>query len=497
MRHLSVALFAGLWLGCGQLHARELQVPFDHAGRLEVIDLPLAEQLGLFLDEYPGFRAARLFRLADGSFVLEVTLLDDGQRLRQRTALNAAETAALSTLVTERLSVQVPGEALNQEGRFIFLIRMLPLGLSCYGTGVPILLDIDDASAFTGAYLLSSGGAFFLPYYLTRNRPVSYAQSVLGVYGASRGILHAYLLDRALFDRSDYDSSTNRRRLFAIILPLGAAETVAGMHWAGRTDLSAGSANAIQWMGDAGMAAGALAGGILDLAGRNVSTLALAGGVLGIIGGNALAERRQYTYADTDIMGFTGLLGVLSGMTVMDWFSDDPGRTTVQAAILAGLAGGMVAGDRLVRHRDFSIHESVIIAGGSVAGGLMGTGIFLLAGAGDHALTAATAGALAGFGTTFLALAPDTRPSGRSQESGDLQLGISPIGIAPLGLPPRGLSPLGLLPFGLSSLAQPPLGLLTRGLSPLDLPRPDGKRAGAAGRLATAGGLLLTVRYDF
>lgn len=455
----SILLTAGLLFGMvGSLVAQEVQVPLDQAGRVEVVDARLAERLGLFLDEYPGFREARLFRLADSSFVLEVTVLVQGQTARLRRPLTAAQAGELRRQVTERLAERAPGAALDQDGRFLFLLRMLPLGLGFYGPGVPIVLGVDDGAAIAGTYLLSAGGAFFLPYYLTRNRSVTYGQGVLGVYGATRGaIFHTSLLERLLFGKDDaesypmdpgYDEEPSSggyysRRYFALGIPLTAAEAVGGMIWAGRTGMTAGHANAIKWMGDVGMATGALLGGMMDLEYRGRDALILASSAVGIVGGDRLARRRAYTYADADLMGYTGILGVLTGLTVLDWFTDAPSSATIEATVLAGLFGGLAVGDLLVQPTDFTINQSIIIAGGSIAGGLVGTGIMLLL-VGDAKsepiFTAATAGALTGFGVTYAALAPDARRFAGGTERSGIELAFSPLSMLKLLEPDGGLA---------------------------------------------------------
>src|SRR6185295_10082406 len=77
----------------GVLAAQEVQVPLDEAGRLEMITPELARKLDLFTD-VAGFREARLFRVSDSSYVLEVTSGDRAGLRRDRRPLSAAEAAA-------------------------------------------------------------------------------------------------------------------------------------------------------------------------------------------------------------------------------------------------------------------------------------------------------------------------------------------------------------------------------------------------------------------
>src|SRR5262245_17169186 len=85
------------------LRAQEVQVPLDEAGRLQVITPDLARKLELFTD-VTGFREARLFRVSDSSYVLELTAADRSGLRRERRPLSAVETAAFRTDLTSRLA---------------------------------------------------------------------------------------------------------------------------------------------------------------------------------------------------------------------------------------------------------------------------------------------------------------------------------------------------------------------------------------------------------
>ncbi|MDP9349588.1 MAG: hypothetical protein M3P24_10705, partial [Gemmatimonadota bacterium] len=214
----------------------EVQVPFDPAGRIEVIDARLAARLGLFVDEYPGLREVRLFQAADSSFVLEVTTTRDGRTERRRVPLSAEEARALRARVAERLADRAPTAALNQEGRTELLAQTALLGFTFYGSLVPEMLGVEDGSTAVGLYLLTAGASFFGPYLLTQNQEVTQGMATLGGYGASRGILHGYLLHQ-LF-AGGYDDSGDAASAVAFLT--GVAEGVGGYLWASRERLTGG-----------------------------------------------------------------------------------------------------------------------------------------------------------------------------------------------------------------------------------------------------------------
>ena len=86
---------------------QEAQVPLDRDGRLMEIDRPLAQRMGLFLDDYPDLQVVRLYQLADGSYVLEVTLRRDGRVFRERVPMTADEADALRARAPEAILAEM------------------------------------------------------------------------------------------------------------------------------------------------------------------------------------------------------------------------------------------------------------------------------------------------------------------------------------------------------------------------------------------------------
>src|SRR5262245_9247429 len=82
VRVWAAALWVGSFLAAAVAVAVELQVPLDHAGRVQRIDAALARRLKMFADR-PDFQDARLFHLADSSYVLEITALANAGRSRE------------------------------------------------------------------------------------------------------------------------------------------------------------------------------------------------------------------------------------------------------------------------------------------------------------------------------------------------------------------------------------------------------------------------------
>ncbi|MEO5928652.1 MAG: hypothetical protein ABIR47_01855, partial [Candidatus Kapaibacterium sp.] len=63
-------------------NAQETQVPIDSAGKIQRIDLELESRIALF-PEYKDFQEARLYRLADSSYMLEIYYGTDDKSQRE------------------------------------------------------------------------------------------------------------------------------------------------------------------------------------------------------------------------------------------------------------------------------------------------------------------------------------------------------------------------------------------------------------------------------
>jgi hypothetical protein len=415
--------FAGLLLllFAAPLAAQEVQVPFDDAGRVETIDTRLARRLGLFVDEYPGFREARLFRTADSTFVLEVTAEREGRTVRERVPLSAAEADALRRQVMARLAQQAPAAALDQDGRPLLIAGTTLLGLGFYGWAVPVALDVDDGRGAVAAYMLTAGSSFLVPWLLTKDQPVSYSMAQLSLYGGTRGIMHGALLYGLVNGGAD----TDERGAIATAMLTSVAESFAGYHWARSSAMAPGTAHTIGNGGDLGMAWGGLVADLVDTNTRGGSALALVGAGAGLYAGQRLAAKRDYSWGDAEVMRTSALVGVLDAVAVASLFDTDD-SATYSAAALIGSAAGAYLGDRLVRDTDFRVGESLLLDFGTFAGAALGLGGAYLASSDDSDerlyLMAAGAGASIGFGAMYAFLAPDARRGQAERSAWQIQV---------------------------------------------------------------------------
>lgn len=421
---------------------QEVQVALDREGRVEVVDLRLAGRLGVFVDRFPGFQEARLWiQLPDSTYILEITGVREGRRVRERSPLGAAEVEALRADISGRIDARAPAMALEREGRPRLLGGTALLGLGFYGWAVPVMFDVDEATTAVGLYMLTAGSAFFGPWAATRHRSVSPGTADLALYGGSRGIVHGLLAHRLITggDEDDVPANEDIRGEVAMAMAFSLAEGIGGYAWATDRGLDMGTTRTIGMAGDFGMLQGLGLAVLTDLEDGAGAAMTLAGAAGGLALGPPLARRGAYSVGDVTALSTAGYLGGYAGVSLVDMFQSDSDQWYAAGA-MAGNAAGLFVGDRLARRTEFTPGQGWLVALGTVAGGAVGLGgAYLLVGNDDDHedpsrvyFAASTLGAAAGYGVTFRSLAPDAArfPQGSRSGAGGLALQLHAAGVA-------------------------------------------------------------------
>ena len=175
------------------INCQEIQVSIDLDNKIFVIDKELETKLQMY-EDIPEFKEARLFKLSDTLFVLEISYEVDGNIARQRKNLTYQEATELRTKITEKLNSKVPNALLNHDGRIRMLVWNVIQGLTEYGWMVPIGFDVQDGKSAIALYMLTTAGSFIVPYYLTENNSVTDAEATLNIFGGFAGAAHGALL---------------------------------------------------------------------------------------------------------------------------------------------------------------------------------------------------------------------------------------------------------------------------------------------------------------
>ena len=395
------AFFLFLLLYPTSTRAQEVQVPLDHEGKIDIIDADLEKKLGLF-PTYQVFRGARLYQISDTLYVLEITYEAADRTLKARLPLTASAVKDLRDKVSLRVTERAPEATLNHEGRTWMTIGSTTLSLGFYGWAVPVVLEVDDGKIAVALYMLTSGAGFFIPLGMTSSIDVTDAHAILYVYGGTRGIIHGVFLNDLLLGE---DATAKGAITFGMLGSIG--ESIAG--FSAGSSMSAGKASALGVYGDFGLGLALGTCSLLEFFDdgqeRAVAATVLVGSAGGLIAGDLLTNRQPYTRGDAFILEGAGLLGAYLPIAALDLFDVEAGKTYTAVSMAGSVAGLALAHQSLVRGKDFSTGEGILVQLGTVGGALVGAGIAYLLSSdrGDETLflTSSAIGALGGFAYTY------------------------------------------------------------------------------------------------
>jgi hypothetical protein len=420
---LAAALWIASFLSAAVAVAAELQVPLDHAGRVQRIDAALARRLKMFADR-PDFQDARLFQLADSSYVLEITSLAGAGLSRDRIPLTATGADSLRGLVTTALAEHRTSPVIDSSGRPLFVTTTTAMCFGFYGWAVPYLF-MEDASgeAITGTYLLIASGGTFIPLGVTRDRPVSMGAALMSWYGMSRGALHGAILPFVMSE--DPGGKSPVGTAFA----LSVAEGIVGFEWASRSGMTEGRAATLNNLGDYGTLYGLGFADLADADGQAASAAALVGAGAGLVAGTFYSRGRDHSYGDASVMRTAGIVGGYLGLAVEGAAAPDDWSEGSTVAAMVGSAAGLVAGHGLVKRTDFSFGQGVIVDFSTVGGWLFGLGTaYVVAGSGlDESMFWVTTGlgTVAGYAIGYGVSAKSARRAAADRSS--WQLDVMPL----------------------------------------------------------------------
>lgn len=424
MKNKFLFLFlAGLFFWFSEIcTAQEVLVAIDEQGKIELIDSQLEKKLNLF-QEYENFKEARLFKVSDSAYVLEISCEKEKKLTRTRLPLNAREVEELRKKVTERIQTKSPEAALDQEGRTKLISGSLSLSLGFYGWALPAALKVNDGKLIVGLYMLTGAAGFYVPFSVTKNRPVSEAATTLYLYGGTRGIWHGFAL-AGMF--SDHFS----RGYFSAGMGLSLAEAIIGFNLANAYKMSTGTAEVITVGGDFGLGLGLGTSVLLESEKVSYNANILLGSGLGLVAGKLLADRQPYTRGDALVLQGSGALGAFIPLAVVDMFNTKNEKTYV-AASMFGSVVGLGIGQKLVQGKDFSTGQGLLVELSELAGGLLGLGFaYLVTPEGEENstffLTSSAAGATGGFWLMYAIYAPKAQ---KATKAGAWNINIRPEGL--------------------------------------------------------------------
>jgi hypothetical protein len=424
------------------LISQEIQVPMDQEGKVNYIDSVLNNKIGVF-DNYSGFIEARLFKLTDSTFSLEIYYMIDEKFNRHRNKLNLNEVDTLRSKVSLKLKNNI-STTINQEGRAELLWGLTLAGLSIYGPAAIITTNAaGNGTTGTGLYMLTAAASFLIPYAITNNTPVSDGAARLSLWGAYSGALHGLLLNYLLglettttYGDPPYQysyTSSDEKTIWGLMALTSIVEAFAGYSIAQNNDFSEGKSDL---MVNSSIACSGALPGLLYLAGGENSKAFYASTLLGTFSGYVLGNYISNTqnYSRGDAMCFTNswILGAMIPVSLLASAKIDEPKLYIASAILgAGL--GMMVGNNLVTGKDFSTSQGVYMSLGSFGGSFVMGGITLLlisnSGSGGEIIPVMiTLGAVAGFALTYSAFADDPKIKEKNLSS-DFKIDFNPLAL--------------------------------------------------------------------
>jgi hypothetical protein len=418
----------------------ETPVPFDSAARVRSLTPALAQRFALGPPAWPvlgDFVAARLYSVSGGGNVLAVERAN-GQI--ERYALAEDQVAALRSAVEVALVASAepvrpgrPAEATLSARRAFARNQMI---LSTVVHGPFIASFADDGKTGTALYLLSVGASFFVVNNIAKNLNVTHTQNALATDGtlrgaaATSGLLFAFGGDGV--DRKVYSA-------VGLAGALGGAKL--GFDYGRRlTDSEGQAARKFSTLG-AAMTLGVLGAlGTIDDEDRPIIGAAVAGGLAGYVLGPTYPRRAGYnvTAGDVRTLPVGAILGAAAGLT--PFIRNDSNRVQVLfgAATAGGIAGTLLFDRVLVRKFDYSNADATQLWLGTLAGGLLGSALVVLAEPQSVAVGVGmvTAGAIVGtIGGHSLAKPNDAGPRGASRDGRlPVRLGATRVQFEPANL---------------------------------------------------------------
>jgi hypothetical protein len=351
------------------LFAQEESVAFDSKNKILRLTPDLEKKTGLYTGKGQ-FKYAELFLEKDSVYILEIHYFENSKLFRNKRQIALNELNDIRLKVDEIAYSESKFSDTN-EGFGLLLTGCLSTGLSIYGTSLIMIANTDNTRINVGLYMLGSGSSFFIPYYLLKNKPLSYGQANLMNYGLTRGFAHGLLL------RFTTNSNPSVQSAFMFGDIFGIGETVCGYYLPKRFKINNGLANLITVYGDFGFFTGIMLSNQFDLMrkgkGQGIAAFMGMGGLAGLATGYYFGKKFNVSTGGAEIINTTAYLAAFAPISLINHFKPQKPWFYTTPALLAGIAG-IYIGHRLVNDKDFSFTQGYITKLGTFAGGLVGLG---------------------------------------------------------------------------------------------------------------------------
>ena len=271
----------------------------------------------------------------------------------------------------------------QQEGRTLLVGAATLYGLSLYGPGTAILLDIESGSQFAGLELLIGGGSFVGALMATRNHRLGVGRSNLILSGSFAGTLYGFGLP-VLFE------SENPKAYFAsamLATPIGGliAHRLTDHRWFKKGESYL-------------MTNGGFVGGLYGFAIPYIANIEeledetqakiyvasmMAGVPIGTWATTKLIYDKPISEGRSHLISFGGLVGSAYASGIVSLLDIESPRPYVLASML-GLPASAYLGYQLTTGGEYTAGRAALIQIGAYAGALFGNGAVLITEAESH-----------------------------------------------------------------------------------------------------------------
>ena len=271
----------------------------------------------------------------------------------------------------------------QQEGRTLLVGAATLYGLSLYGPGTALLLDMESGSQFAGLELLIGGGSFAGALAATKNHRLGVGRSNLILSGSFAGTLYGFGLP-VLFE------SENEKVYFASAM---LATPIGGLIAHRLTDHRWFKKGESYLMTNGGFVGGLYGFAIPYLANiedledstqaKIYVTSIMAGVPIGAWATTKLIYNKPISEGRSHLISFGGGVGGAYTLGIISLMDIEAPRPYVFAAMV-GLPMGAYLGYKLTTKGEYTAGRAALIQIGAYAGALFGNGIPLLAEAESH-----------------------------------------------------------------------------------------------------------------
>lgn len=271
----------------------------------------------------------------------------------------------------------------QQEGRTLLVAASTLYGLSLYGPGTAILLDLESERQLAGLELLIGGGSFIGALQLTKNHRLGVGRSNLILSGSLAGTLYGFGVP-VLFE------SENEKAYFAAAM---LATPIGGLIVHRLTDHRWFKKGESYLMTNGGFVGGLYGLAIPYIA--NIESLenwtqakiyvmsAMIGVPVGAWSTTKLIYNKPISEGRSHLISFGGLVGTAYANGIVSLMDIESPRPYVFAAML-GLPIGTYLGYKLTTEGEYTAGRAALIQIGAYAGALFGNGAVLLTEAESH-----------------------------------------------------------------------------------------------------------------